>query len=60
MSNHLKTYSKSVTEVKNMTLKIKYCLGDGFQQHLKCIDAIKRMEKLYQINLKIRFKENVV
>ena len=60
MSNRLKSYSKYITEVKNTTLKNKVLFGDGFQEHLKCIDAIQYVEKLYQTDLKIGFKENVV
>ena len=59
MSDHLKTLSKSVIEVENkVLLKNKVCWVDGFQQQRKCLDAIKCVEKIYLIDLKIGCWEN--
>ena len=52
-SDYLKAFSKSVIEIENITLKNKVLLGDGYQQRLKCLDAIKCVEK----NLPNRFEE---
>ena len=59
MSDYLKTFSKSVIEVEKMTLKNKVLLGGGFQQQRKCLDAIKCVEKICLIDLKIGCLESV-
>ena len=59
MSDYLKTFSKSVIEVENMTLKNKVLLVGGFQQQRKCLDAIKCVEKICLIDLKIGCLESV-
>ena len=54
MSNYLKTYSKSIIEVKNMTLKNKVLFAGWLSTAAKVfIDAIKCVEKIYLIDLKI-------
>ena len=58
MFNCLKPYSKSIAEVENTTLKNKLLFGRWLS--IAFIYAIKCVEKLYQIDLKIGFKENVV
>ena len=60
MSNRLKTYSKSITEVENTTLKNKVLLEEWLSTAFKVYRHNRCVEKRYQIDLKIGFKENVV
>ena len=59
MSDSLKTFSQSVIEVENMTLKNKMLLGGWIAKASECLDVKICAEKIYQVDLMIGCLENV-
>ena len=59
MSDYLKSFSKSVIEVQNMTLKNKVLLAGWISTAVKVFRRDKMRGKIYLVDLKIGCLKNV-